>query len=100
MERATTRLRQLLRRDRALVAAGAFSPMPAKLAEQVGFEAVYMPGGGTALNRLGVADLGIITMTEMIYNAAAIAQSFTVPVIADANTCFGNALNVQRTVRT
>src|SRR6058998_2448442 len=99
MERATTRLRQLLRRDHALVAAGAFSPMPAKLAEQVGFEAVYMPGGGTALNRLGVADLGLITMTEMVDNAAAIVQSVNVPVIADADTGFGNALNVRRTVR-
>jgi len=81
------------------MAAGAFSPMPAKLAEQAGFEAVYMPGGGTALNRAGVADLGLITMTEMVQNAAAIAQSVSVPVIADADTGFGNALNVQRTVR-
>jgi len=99
MQRATSKLRELLRRDQVLLAAGAFSPMPARLAEQVGFEAVYMPGGGTALNRLGVADLGLITMTEMIDNAAAIAQSVTVPVIADADTGFGNALNVQRTVR-
>ena len=73
--------------------------MPAKLVEQAGFEAVYMPGGGTALDRLGVADLGLITMTEMAENAAAIAQSVSVPVIADADTGFGNALNVQRTVR-
>jgi len=99
MEKATTRLRHLLQRDRALVAAGAFSPMPAKLAEQLGFEAVYMPGGGTALNRLGVADLGLITMSEMVDNAAAIAQSVSLPVIADADTGFGNQLNVQRTVR-
>ena len=99
MEKATTRLRQLLRRDRVLVAAGAFGPVPAKLAEQAGFEAVYMPGGGTALNRLGVADLGLITMTEMVDNAAAIVQSIQLPVIADADTGFGNALNVQRTVR-
>jgi len=97
--RATTRLRQLLQRDRALVAAGAFSPMPAKIAEQVGFEAVYMPGGGTALNRLGMADLGLVTMSEMVDNAAAIAAAVGLPVIADADTGFGNALNVQRTVR-
>lgn len=99
MERPTTRLRQLLRRDGALMAAGAFGPMPAKLAERAGFEAVYVPGGGTALTRLGVADLGLITMSEMVDNAAAIAQSVSVPVIADADTGFGNALNVQRTVR-
>jgi 2-methylisocitrate lyase-like PEP mutase family enzyme len=97
--RPTGRLRELLRRDQALMAAGAFSPMPAKLAEQAGFEAVYMPGGGTALDRLGVADLGLITMTEMVENAAAIADCVNVPVIADADTGFGNALNVRRTVR-
>jgi 2,3-dimethylmalate lyase len=81
------------------MAAGAFGPMPAKLAEQVGFEAIYMPGGGTALNRLGVADVGVITLTEMVDNAKAIADAVTVPVIADADTGFGNQLNVQRTVR-
>lgn len=99
MDRSTTRLRRLLRRDQALMAAGAFGPMPAKLAESAGFEAVYMPGGGTALNRLGVADLGLITLTEMVDNAAAIVQSVGVPVIADADTGFGNQLNIQRTVR-
>jgi 2-methylisocitrate lyase-like PEP mutase family enzyme len=99
LTKPTRRLRELLLRESALMAAGAFSPMPAKLAEQAGFEAVYMPGGGTALDRLGVADLGLITMTEMIDNAAAIVQSVTVPVIADADTGFGNQLNVQRTVR-
>jgi len=99
MDRPTTRLRQLLRRDQALMAAGAFGPMPAKLAENAGFEAVYMPGGGTALNRLGVADLGLITLSEMVDNAAAIAQSVGVPVIADADTGFGNQLNIRRTVR-
>jgi 2-methylisocitrate lyase-like PEP mutase family enzyme len=98
MERATTRLRRLLERDKLLLAAGAFGPMPAKLVEQAGFEAVYMPGGGTALNRLGVADLGLITLTEMVDNAAAIVRSVSVPVIADADTGFGNVLNVQRTV--
>lgn len=89
----------MLLRDNALMAAGAFGPMPAKLAEQAGFEAVYMPGGGTALSRLGVADLGLITLTEMVDNAANIAQAVKVPVIADADTGFGNSLNVQRTVR-
>ena len=73
--------------------------MPAKLAERAGFEAVYMPGGGTALNRLGVADVGVITLSEMVDNATAIAGSVAVPVIADADTGFGNQLNVQRTVR-
>jgi len=99
MEKATTRLRNLLRREQALVAAGAFGPMPAKLVEQAGFEAVYVPGGGTALARFGIADVGLVTMTEMVDNAAAIARSVQVPVIADADTGFGNQLNVRRTVR-
>jgi len=98
MKRATTALRELIRGDGVVMAAGAFGPMPAKLAEQAGFKAVYMPGGGTALNRLGVADLGLITMSEMVDNAAAIARSVSVPVIADADTGFGSVLNVQRTV--
>ena len=93
------RLRELLRRDQTLMAPGAFGPMPARLVEQAGFEAVYMPGGGTALNRVGVADLGLVSMTEMADNAAAIAQAVNIPLIADGDTGFGNALNVQRTVR-
>jgi 2-methylisocitrate lyase-like PEP mutase family enzyme len=99
MERATSRLRALLQRDRTLMAAGVFGPMPAKIAQQAGFEALYVPGGGTALARLGVADLGLVTMSEMVDNAASVAQAVSVPVIADADTGFGGTLNVQRTVR-
>ncbi len=73
--------------------------MPAKLAQRAGFEAVYLPGGGTALNRLGVADVGTITMTEMVDAAAAVVQCSNVPVICDADSGFGNHLNMQRTVR-
>jgi 2-methylisocitrate lyase-like PEP mutase family enzyme len=97
--RPTARLRELLRRDQTLMVAGAFGPLPAKLAEQAGFEAVYVPGGGIALSRLGIADVGLVTMTEMVDSAGAIARSVQVPVIADADTGFGNQLNVQRTVR-
>jgi 2-methylisocitrate lyase-like PEP mutase family enzyme len=73
--------------------------MPARLAEQAGFEAVYMPGGGVALDRLGVADVGLLTLNEMAEAAGAIAQSVSIPLIADADTGFGNELNVQRTIR-
>jgi len=99
MTRATIRLRELLGRPGALMAAGAFGPMPAKLAVEAGFDAVYMPGGGIAMSRLGVADVGLATLTEMAEAAAGIARSVDVPVIADADTGFGNQLNVQRTVR-
>lgn len=81
------------------MAPGVFGPMPAKLAQAAGFKAIYVPGGGVSLNRLGVADVGVITMTEMVETAAAITQAVSLPVIADADTGFGNQLNVQRTVR-
>jgi 2-methylisocitrate lyase-like PEP mutase family enzyme len=93
------RLRALLQRDQVLMAPGVFGPMPARLAERAGFEAVYVPGGGIALARLGIADVGVVTMTEMVDSAGAIARSISLPVIADADTGFGNQLNVQRTVR-
>ncbi|MEM5316848.1 oxaloacetate decarboxylase [Paraburkholderia sp. JHI869] len=99
MKQPSKTLRELLSREGALLSAGVFGPMPAKIAEQAGFEAVYMAGGGTALARAGYADLGLMTLTEMADNAAAIARSVTVPVIADADTGFGNQLNVQRTVQ-
>lgn len=99
MTRPTTVLRHILAREGATMAAGAFNPMAAKLAEQAGFDLVYMPGGGIALNRLGVADVGLITLTEMADSARAIADAVSIPVVADADTGFGNQLNVQRTVR-
>jgi 2-methylisocitrate lyase-like PEP mutase family enzyme len=99
MIKPTTRLRELLRRDGALMAAGAFDPMAAKLVQRAGFEAVYMTGGGTALARVGVPDVGLITMTEMVQNAAAIAEAVDIPLVADADTGYGNQLNVRRTVR-
>ena len=71
LARPARQLRELLRRDQTLVAAGAFSPMAAKLVDQAGFDAVYMPGGGVALDRFGVADLGLITMSEIIESATA-----------------------------
>lgn len=95
----TTKLRELLKRDEALMAPGAFDPMAAKLVERAGFEAVYMTGGGTALARVGMPDVGLITMTEMVQNAAAIAEAVSIPLIADADTGYGNQLNVRRTVR-
>lgn len=99
MIKPTTRLRELLKRDEALMAAGAFDPMAAKLVERAGFEAVYMTGAGTALARVGMPDVGLITMTEMVQNAAAIAEAVKIPLIADADTGYGNQLNVRRTVR-
>src|SRR5215510_12117178 len=97
--KTTTRLRQLLRGPGIIVAPGAYDCLTAKLIERQGFPAVYMTGAGTALTRLGKPDLGFATLTEMLSNAAAIASTVSVPLIADADTGYGGALNVYRTVR-
>ena len=97
--KTTTRLRQLLKGPGIIVAPGAYDCLTAKLIEREGFPAVYMTGAGTALTRLGVPDLGFATLTEMLSNAAAIASTVSIPLIADADTGYGGALNVYRTVR-
>jgi 2-methylisocitrate lyase-like PEP mutase family enzyme len=73
--------------------------MVARLVERAGFDAVYMTGSGTALVRYGFPDVGLVTMTEMVENARTIANAVHIPVIADADTGYGNPLNVRRTVR-
>ena len=95
---ATTRLRRLLRRDGMIVAPGAYDCIGARVIEQAGFSAVYMTGAGTAAT-LGYPDYGLVTMTEMAENAGRLATAVKVPVIADADTGYGNELNVTRTVR-
>ena len=92
------RFRELLRRDGMVVAPGAYDCITARLIERAGFDAVYMTGAGTAAT-LGYPDFGLVTMSEMVGNAARIAAAVAVPVIADADTGYGNELNVVRTVR-
>src|SRR5215470_4775365 len=93
-----SRLRTLLRRDGMVVAPGAYDCITARLIEQAGFPAVYMTGAGTAAS-LGYPDFGLVTMSEMVANARRIAAAVDVPVVADADTGYGNELNVFRTVR-
>ena len=95
---STTKLRQLLKGGSMVVAPFILNALHAKIAESVGFEAVYMTGSGTAAER-GFPDVGLLTMTEMVSNARYIADAVDVPVICDADTGYGNPLNVQRTVR-
>ncbi|MCU1428646.1 MAG: putative carboxyvinyl-carboxyphosphonate phosphorylmutase [Actinomycetia bacterium] len=90
--------RQLLDSAGLIVAPGAYDAITARLVEQAGFPLVYMTGAGTAAAR-GYPDYGLLTMTEMVENAAVLARSVAVPVLADADTGFGNELNVTRTVR-
>jgi 2-methylisocitrate lyase-like PEP mutase family enzyme len=91
-------LRDLLRRDRLIVAPGAYDCITARSIAQADFPAVYMTGAGTAAT-LGYPDYGLLTMSEMADNAGRIAAAVELPVIADADTGYGNELNATRTVR-
>ena len=95
---AANQLRQLLARPEIVVAPGAYDGLTARLIQQAGFAAVYMTGAGTAAAR-GFPDFGLLGMSEMVDNAAVIARSADIPLIADADTGYGNELNVTRTVR-
>ena len=88
----------MLRKDEMLVAPAAYDCIGARAIEDAGFPLVYMTGSGTAAS-LGYPDYGLITMSEMAENAARIAAAVKVPVIADADTGYGNELNVTRTVQ-
>jgi carboxyvinyl-carboxyphosphonate phosphorylmutase len=92
------RLRALLDAGETIMAPGAFDPLSARLVEEAGFPAVYMTGFGTSAALLGRPDVGLLTMSEMAGNAGRIAACVDVPVIADADTGYGNPLNVIRTV--
>jgi 2,3-dimethylmalate lyase len=98
MPQTTAQLRKLLDGPGMLLAPFVYDGLQAKIAERTGFEAVYMTGFGTAAAR-GYPDLGLLTMTEMVQNVRAISQAVNLPVICDADTGYGNAVNVWRTVR-
>jgi 2,3-dimethylmalate lyase len=95
---APARLRELLNSGQTIVAPGAFDPLAARLVEEAGFPAVYMTGFGTSAALLGRPDVGLLTMTEMADSAGRIAACVDIPLIADADTGYGNPLNVIRTV--
>jgi carboxyvinyl-carboxyphosphonate phosphorylmutase len=97
--RASTTLRRLLAEPGIIVAPGAYDGFSARLIEAAGFKAVYMTGAGTAASHLGQPDLGLATLTEMATHASHLASCVSLPLIADADTGYGNALNVVRTVR-
>jgi carboxyvinyl-carboxyphosphonate phosphorylmutase len=93
------RLAELLRAQEPILAPGAYDALTARLIEQAGFPAVYMTGFGTSASLLGRPDVGLLTLSQMVDNARRIAQAVDVPVIADADTGYGNPLNVIRTVQ-
>lgn len=94
-----TRLRELIGQDAITCVPGVYDALSARLAEAGGASAVYMTGFGVAASRLGRPDVGLLTMSEMASQAAAIAGAVDVPVIADADTGYGNPINVIRTVQ-
>ncbi len=98
-ERMTTRLKRLIAGPRCIVAPGVADAFAARMVAMEGFEACYMTGFGTSLTRLGMPDIGLLTMGEMVDNAARIADACAMPLVADADTGYGNAMNVRRTIR-
>ena len=99
MERVTTKLRKLLAGPGCLVAPGVADGLAARLVKLAGFDAAYMTGFGTSLTRLGMPDVGLLTATEMIDNASRIVDACELPVVADADTGYGNPINTRRTIR-
>lgn len=93
------KLRNLFKEKRTIVAPGAHDVLTARIIEQTGFDAVYMTGYGTSASVLGRPDVGLLTMTEMVERARNIADIINVPLIADADTGYGDVINVIRTVR-
>jgi 2-methylisocitrate lyase-like PEP mutase family enzyme len=91
-------LRALLQKPDLVIAPGAFDGMTARLVEQAGYQAVYMTGAGTSITK-GFPDFGLLGMSEMVENARVMTRSTALPLISDADTGYGNELNVTRTVR-
>lgn len=92
-------LKQLLQKEGIVVAPGCHDAIGAKVIESVGFDAVYMTGNGASASAIGKPDVGLLTMTEMITRARGIVSAVDIPVIADADTGYGNRNNVTRTVQ-
>ena len=98
MPHSASAFRKLITSDRILVAPGVFSPAVAKLAEKAGFRALYFSGAGFS-NLLALPDLGITTLPEVARAAREITSQVNLPLVVDADTGFGEALNVARTAR-
>lgn len=97
--KATTRLREILSRDKATILPAVGDPLSALLARAEGYEGVMVSGNATSATRLGMPDVGLLTMTENADNVARIFDATGLPVFADADTGYGNAITVKRTIR-
>jgi len=96
---ATTRLKARLQAGDFVLAPGVFDMFSARVADRMGFSALYMTGYGVSGSYLGVADAGLVTYTDMVSRARTIAEGTSTPLIADADTGFGGLINVRQTVR-
>ncbi len=94
-----SRVRALLQRDQVLVTPGVYDGLTAKLAERAGFEVVYLTGAGVSYMSLAKGDLGFIGLAEMVEHARQLVRAVSVPVLADADTGYGNVVNVVYTVQ-
>lgn len=92
-------LRELFEAGEMVLAPGCYDALGARLVEEAGFPAAYMTGFGSAASRLGRPNVGLMSLPEMVDNAHRIAEAVQIPVIADADTGYGNSINVIRTVR-
>ncbi|NLU08410.1 MAG: isocitrate lyase/PEP mutase family protein [Clostridiales bacterium] len=92
-------IKDFIKRGELLVSPGAFNSISAKIVEQSGFDSVYMTGYGAAANLLGSPDIGLLSASEMIKHLSYMSESVDIPIIADADTGYGNVLNMYRTVR-
>ncbi|MGM0409999.1 MAG: isocitrate lyase/PEP mutase family protein [Bacillota bacterium] len=92
-------LKKYIETGEILVAPGAHDVLTAKIIEKVGFNAVYMTGYGQSASHLGKPDVGLLTMSEMVDRASNYVEAVDLPIIADADTGFGNVINIQRTIK-
>lgn len=99
MERKTTVLKRLLHAPKLLVVPGVYDALSAKIAEQAGFQGAIMGGYSVSASVLGEPDVGYLTMNEMLYSLKRICDATTIPIFADGDTGYGNAMNVRRVVR-
>jgi 2-methylisocitrate lyase-like PEP mutase family enzyme len=99
MARSTTLLKTILARREATILAGAANGLFARIIEDLGYEAVYVTGAGVANMYLGAPDIGLTTLTEIASHVSAIADAVALPLLVDADTGFGNPVNMVRTVK-
>jgi 2-methylisocitrate lyase-like PEP mutase family enzyme len=98
-ESCNRRLRELLSKREALLLPGAANALTARIIEDIGFKAVYVTGAGITNTFLGMPDIGLISLTELARHVSAMREAISLPLIVDADTGFGNPLNVARTIK-